>query len=141
MSAVDLEKKVVSIGGVANENIASKKLAAISQNSKSTPTIIARDLVIEGEISSSGLIEIEGRVKGIIRGNVIILREHGFVDGTIVAESLSIRGSFDGTIRANNVDVSGKAKLVGEIEYGSLIVEDGACIDAHFKKMILSQGA
>ena len=127
--------KVVSIEYVGNDNIVAKKLAAINPNFKSTPTIIARDLTIEGEIVSAGLIEIEGRIKGTIRGNSVILRENGFVEGNIIAESLSVRGTFDGQIRAKNIDISSKAKVTGEIIYGSLSVEDGACIDGSFKKI------
>ncbi len=133
MSAADLKSKVVPLqDNVVNDKAASKS----HSNLKSTPTIIARDLVIEGEISSSGLIEIEGRIKGTIRGNSIILRENGFVEGQIIADYLSIRGGFDGKICAKNIDISSKAKVMGEIEYNSLSVEDGCSIDGNFKKMV-----
>jgi len=126
-------KVVVSQTGSSNDNSISKRLEVMSANFKSTPTIIARDLKIEGEIISAGLIEIEGVVKGTIKGNSVILREEGYVEGTIIAESLSIRGKFDGTIRAQNISITSKAKVIGNIEYGSLSVEDGASIDGQFK--------
>lgn len=126
-------KVVVSQTGSSNDNSISKRLEVMSANFKSTPTIIARDLKIEGEIISAGLIEIEGVVKGTIKGNSVILREEGYVEGTIIAESLSIRGKFDGTIRAKNISITSKAKVIGNIEYGSLSVEDGASIDGQFK--------
>lgn len=126
-------KVVVSQTGSSNDNSISKRLEVMSANFKSTPTIIARDLKIEGEITSAGLIEIEGVIKGSIKGNSVILREEGYVEGTIIAESLSIRGKFDGTIRAQNISITSKAKVIGNIEYGSLSVEDGASIDGQFK--------
>ena len=126
-------KVVVSQTGSSNDNSISKRLEVMSANFKSTPTIIARDLKIEGEIISAGLIEIEGIIKGTIKGNSVILREEGYVEGTIIAESLSIRGKFDGTIRAQNISITSKAKVIGNIEYGSLSVEDGASIDGQFK--------
>jgi len=126
-------KVVVSQTGSSNDNSISKRLEVMSANFKSTPTIIARDLKIEGEIISAGLIEIEGVIKGTIKGNSVILREEGYVEGTIIAESLSIRGKFDGTIRAQNISITSKAKVIGNIEYGSLSVEDGASIDGQFK--------
>jgi cytoskeletal protein CcmA (bactofilin family) len=126
-------KVVVSQTGSSNDNSISKRLEVMSANFKSTPTIIARDLKIEGEIISAGLIEIEGVVKGTIKGNSVILREEGYVEGTIIAESLSIRGKFDGTIRAKNISITSKAKVIGNIEYDSLSVEDGASIDGQFK--------
>ncbi len=135
MSIVDFKKRISTAqSNLINENSVVKKLEVIS-NFKSTPTIIARDLRIEGELSSSGLVEIEGYIKGIIKGNSVVVREDGCVEGTIIAESLSIRGRFEGTIRAKSLNIASKAKIIGNIEYDLLSVEDGACIDGQFKRM------
>lgn len=133
----DFKAKAASIAqgkNSVNDNSISKRLEVISANFKNTPTIIARDLKIEGELVSTGLIEIEGHIKGTINGNSVILREDGFVEGLIIAESLSIRGKFEGTIKAQHLEIASAANIVGTIEYSSLSVEDGACIDGQFKK-------
>lgn len=104
-------------------------------NRNATPTIISSDVMIEGQIHSQGLIEIEGRIKGRIKGKSVILLEKGIVEGDVEAESLSIRGKFLGNIIAQNVNITNKANVVGTIEYGLLSVEDGAAIDAQFKKL------
>ena len=120
----------------SNDNLIGKKFEIISsKNFKSaTPTILARDLKIEGNLISSGLIEIEGNIKGNIKGNAVILREGGNFEGQIIAESLSIRGKFDGAIHGKSIDICSKAVVTGEIEYESLSVEDGACIDGQFRR-------
>lgn len=115
-----------------------KKLESISSNFKATPTIIARDLKIEGSILGTGFIEIEGNIKGTINGNSVVLREEGIVEGEVIAESLSLRGRFNGTIRAKNISITSKARVTGMIEYGSLSVEDGAFIDGQFKQLVKS---
>ena len=105
MSIVDLKSKVVSMtqaSSSSNNSVAKKK---------STPTIIASDLRIEGVLVSTGLVEIEGNIKGTINGNSIILREEGRIEGTIIAESVSLRGTFDGIIKAKNISISSKAKV------------------------------
>jgi cytoskeletal protein CcmA (bactofilin family) len=136
MSIADFKSKVVSVvQNSSNDNSITKKMEIISANFKSTPTIIARDLVVEGELTSSGLIEIEGSIKGTVNGNVVILREEGCVEGVIIAESVSLRGKFDGTIKAKTVAISSKARVLGNIEYEFLSVEDGASIDGQFKKL------
>lgn len=111
-----------------------KSLNQISTNFKSTPTIIAKDLKIEGNIFGSSVIEIEGTIIGTIKGNSVVLHEEGNIEGEVVAESLSIRGKFNGTIRAKNITIASKARITGLIEYGSLSVEDGAYIDGQFKQ-------
>ncbi len=137
MPIASLKSKVISItqNNSSNDNSIAKKLEVISSNFKSTPTIIARDLKIEGQINSTGLVEIEGIIRGTINGNSIIIREEGSVEGTIIAESLSLRGTFNGNIKAKNINIASKANVTGEIEYESLSVEDGACIDGQFKKI------
>lgn len=118
-----------------NNTSLSRKIESISVNFKTTPTIFSKDLKIEGDISSSGLIEIEGFVKGNIKGNSVIIREGGNMEGELVAESLSVKGKFSGTIRAKNINISSKARINGVVEYCSLSVEDGACIDGQFKQV------
>jgi len=137
MSIASLKSKVIAIAnsGSNGDSSIARKIEVISSNFKSTPTILARDLKIEGEIFSAGLIEIEGHVKGLLRVNSAILREEGSVEGTIIAESLSIRGKFDGIIKARNISINSKAKVTGTIEYETLSVEDGACIDGQFKRL------
>jgi cytoskeletal protein CcmA (bactofilin family) len=138
MPIASLKAKVISISqnGSDNDSSVTNKLGAISSRFKYMPTIIAQDLKIEGDISSLGLIEIEGSIKGNLKGNSVVLREEGFFEGTVIAQSLSIRGTFEGNIRAKNITITSKAKVSGNIEYESLCVEDGACIDGQFKNLI-----
>jgi cytoskeletal protein CcmA (bactofilin family) len=134
MSIANIKSKLKSsISG--DENTLVRKLENISSSFKSTPTIISKDSKIEGNIYCNGIIEIEGIVNGIIKGNSIIIREDGFIEGEIIAESLNIRGKFDGSIKARSISISSKAKVTGDINYGSLCVEDGASIDGQFKKI------
>jgi len=122
------------VGNSANSGeLLPKKLDNLT-NFKSTPTIISRDLKIQGEIFSAGVIEIEGNIVGTINGNSVILREEGSINGTVFAENFSIRGKFEGVIKSKNISIASKARVNGEIEYDILSVEDGACIDGHFKK-------
>ena len=106
-----------------------------SRSFNATPTIIAKDLKIEGQIISSGLIEIEGTVIGNIKGNSVILLQSGVIEGEVEAESFSVRGKFLGTIKAKSVNIGHKAQVSGTIEYSLLSVEDGASVDAKFKKI------
>ncbi len=138
MPIASLKAKVAAIANDLEEENSSRKnkIEVISKShSRSTPTILSQDLVVIGEIVSSGIVEIEGRIKGTIKGNTVIVRENGFIEGKIYAESLSLRGNFEGNIYAQNIDISSKANVSGDIEYQSLSVEDGACIDARFKKL------
>jgi len=99
----------------------------------SGPSIISKSLKISGELSSNGIIEIEGNIKGIIKSHSIVIREGGAVDGLIIADFLHIRGKFNGEIKAKNISIFEGGEVSGAVEYESISVEDGACLDAQFK--------
>ena len=132
-SKIDTLLKQVSYSDESGSIV--KKLETISSGFRTTPTIIARDLKIEGIINGSGIVEIEGNVNGKINGNSVIIREEGIIEGEIVAESLHIKGTFNGTIRAKNISLYSRSRVSGNIEYVVLSVEDGACVDGQFKKI------
>ena len=101
----------------------------------STPTIISADLSIEGEVKSSGLIEVEGTVSGNVNGHSVIIRENGTVSGTLTCNNLQLKGKFEGELNAKSINISNKAFLKGDISYETLSVEDGALIDGQFKRV------
>ncbi|MFT6332878.1 MAG: cytoskeletal protein CcmA (bactofilin family) [Lentimonas sp.] len=134
LSSVKLKSFTNSLRRSSNNKSFRKNIEQMTTSHKSMPSIIAKDVKIEGDIKSSGVIEIEGEIKGQIDSNSIIIRESGSVEGDIKADSINIRGQFSGNVKARNINIFNKAKVSGNIEYDSLSVEDGASIDGQFKR-------
>ncbi len=132
MSIVNLKPKAAPKEGEA-DNFISKKIKEIGANLKSSPTIISKDLKIEGDLFNNGIIEIEGLVKGSIFGGLVVIREDGAIEGQVEVDSIEIKGRFDGAIKAKAVAIFNGAQVVGSIEYEIISVEDGASIDGQFK--------
>ena len=107
----------------------------MNNKNKAMPSIISGNMDIEGTMSSSGVIEIEGITKGKIKGNIVTIRDTGCAEGEIEVDTINICGKFRGDIKAKNVNVSKDANITGVIEYDSLSVEDGASIEGQFKKI------
>ena len=103
--------------------------------SKGNTSIISKDLSIKGNLKSEGLLEIEGKIDGDIDGNVITLRETAVVNGNIIAKVVNVKGKFDGIIKSERINISGRADIRGTLEYVSLCVEDGASIDGELKRV------
>ncbi len=66
------------------------------------PSIISPDLEIVGNLKCDGEIQIDGRVKGDIKGHVLTVGEQGKIDGTTVAETVRIFGTVNGRVQAKN---------------------------------------
>jgi len=103
--------------------------------SKQAPTFLAGDILINGNIKSSGSVEIDGEFDGIIEAQKIIIRSNGKVKGSIKASFIVIKGNFSGNICASNLHLMRNCQISAEIAYDNLAVEDGAIIDGNFKKI------
>lgn len=103
-------------------------------------TIISNGVVIEGKLSSSGNIRIDGTVKGDTeaKGNVTV-GENGNITGQINADVITIGGKVEGSVNAKEkLILEGKATLKGDLITKILVVEAGA----HFEgKSNMSSGS
>lgn len=102
---------------------------------KGNTSVIAKGLFITGNLNCEGILEIEGKINGDINGNVITLRENSSVTGNITAKIINIRGEFNGIVKSERINISGKANIKGTLEYVSLCVEDGASIEGDLKRI------
>ena len=90
------------------------------------PSIISPDLEIVGDLKSDGEIQIDGTVKGDIKGHMLTVGEQGKVDGSTVAETVRIFGTVNGRVQAKTVRLDASAKVTADITHESLAIEAGA---------------
>ena len=100
-------------------------------SSDTMPSIVAKGLVVTGDLISDGEIQIDGIVKGNIRAEIITIGETSHVTGDVDAENITIRGKVDGNITGCNVAISETASVKGDVTNSSLQIEPGAKIDGH----------
>ncbi|HEU5047064.1 MAG TPA: polymer-forming cytoskeletal protein [Rickettsiales bacterium] len=106
-----------------------------SQSKRAIPSVISSGTHILGNIVSELTVDIDGTVEGNVRAEQATVRENGKITGDIVANSVHIYGEVRGLIRAHAVHLYSSAHVTGVIVHQSLTVEDGAFIDAKFKRM------
>ena len=99
-----------------------------------TPTVIAADLNVLGNIIGDGVLDIDGKIDGNVRCHTASIRPNGRVNGDIMAEIVHVYGTVEGVIKAKTVMLYGSAKVVGTIMHESLSIEDGAFVDGKFKR-------
>ncbi len=102
---------------------------------KAVPSIISSDLTIEGNLNSSGEIQVDGVVHGDIRCKALIVGVKGSVNGEVVAQTVRMHGAIKGMIRAKSVFLASTARMAGDVEHGSLAIEPGAYIEGHCKRI------
>ena len=98
-------------------------------------TVISKGVKIEGKLSCSGNIRLDGEVQGDISSQgVVIIGEFGKVNGQINADNITIGGKVTGTVKAKDkVVLEAKANLKGDITTKALMVESGAVFNGNTK--------
>ena len=96
-------------------------------------SIIARDLRVEGGLSSRGVIRIEGTVVGTVRAErQALVVKGGTVEGDINTPEAILDGEVRGSILAEGrVEVQESAVIHGDITTPRLGVAEGAVVCGH----------
>ena len=105
---------------------ASTSKRSSAMKSAGVPTIISADMVIRGNVNSSGEVQLDGELEGDIKAATLIVGEKASVKGEIICENVHVRGRVEGAIRAKQVALAATAHIDGDILHSSLSVESGA---------------
>ena len=108
--------------------------AAVSSRRGYNPSVIAEGMYMLGNIVSDGTLDIDGKIDGNVRGQTITVRPNGAIRGDVVADTVHIHGFVEGLIKAKNVMLYVDARVTGVIMHESIKIEDGAFVDAKFKR-------
>jgi cytoskeletal protein CcmA (bactofilin family) len=111
------------------ENLPSTTRAAPAGRS-----VLAADLRIVGDITAQGSIEILGEVDGTIASQALTIGAEGRMKGKISAETVDIKGTMNGKISCSALTLRATSVVKADINYTSLVIENGATIDGKFNK-------
>jgi cytoskeletal protein CcmA (bactofilin family) len=97
----------------------------------SAPSIISADLVVQGTLTSTGDIQIDGRVEGDVRSSGLVIGDKAFIQGEVYAEDVTVRGRVQGGIRARKVLLCATCHVEGNILHEAFAVEAGAFFEGN----------
>jgi len=89
-------------------------------------SLVAEGVRIQGDFATDGDLHLDGAVEGELRVSQLTIGETGVVTGTILADSIEIRGRVTGTICARQVRLWATAHVDGDISHTELAIEAGA---------------
>ena len=98
-------------------------------------SVIAEDILIEGNIVSQGILEFGGQIKGDITANAVVLTSTARVRGRVRARQLTMEGELQGAASALNVNIKTGAIVKANFAYGTLEVASGAQVVGEYKRI------
>lgn len=98
-------------------------------------TVIARDTVWKGEMTSDGSVHIHGRFDGAVKAeHEIFVAEGAEVDATLTAQTIIVAGVSRGTVRSRGkFEVLPSGKVAGDIFAPTLVVHEGATMSGQLR--------
>jgi cytoskeletal protein CcmA (bactofilin family) len=105
-------------------------------------TYIGETLQLEGDLRSSGAVDVAGLINGNVFVADMIVADTGSVRGSLEAATIEINGHIEGKITADTVIVGKTAVIKGDIFFkNTLKTEEGADIDGYIKRINNGKGS
>jgi cytoskeletal protein CcmA (bactofilin family) len=98
----------------------------------STFSVLGPDIAINGDLTATADLHLDGRVNGDIQCAALVQGEASEVTGMVVAESARVAGRIKGSISAGVLVIQKTARIEGDVTYGALTIEEGAQVDGKF---------
>ena len=115
-----------------------KKLRAIETKTlnHSGRSYVGETLQLEGDLRTSGNLDIAGLINGNVYVSEVTVTETGSVRGSIEASKIEINGHIQGKIIADAIVIGRNAVIKGDIYFkNTLKTEEGADIDGYIKRI------
>ena len=103
---------------------------------------VGETLQLEGDLRSSGSIDVAGLINGNVFVSEITITETGSIRGSLEASIVEINGHIEGKITADTIILGKSAVIKGDIFFkNTLRTEEGADIDGYIKRINNGKGS
>ena len=100
------------------------------------PTIISADMMVEGNLKTSGDVQVEGRIIGHIEAGRLVVAESGVVIGNITADNARICGTLNGCVQGGIITLTATAKVTGDVHHDVLAIEAGGLLEGLSRRRV-----
>jgi len=96
---------------------------------------IGSDMSIVGNIECNGPAQVFGRIEGEVRASDLQISEGAQVEGSVIAQSVTVCGRVKGTIRAVRVKLQSGGAVEGDIFHRSLSIDENSQFEGSSRRV------
>ena len=122
------------ISSVVTSEQVTKPESSARSSALTKPSIISEGFTFEGTITSDGVLNIAGTVRGKITAKSVLIDSSGRVDGELNSEQLVIKGQLNGDVNCDDLNVGPIAYVDGNISYKYIHIQRGGRVAGKFIK-------
>jgi cytoskeletal protein CcmA (bactofilin family) len=104
-----------------------------------TASCIGSDMSIVGNIECKGPAQVFGRIEGELRGSDLLIGDGAQVEGSVLAQDVTVCGRVKGTIRAVRVKLQNGGAVEGDIFHRSLSIDENSQFEGCSRRMSASR--
>ena len=95
--------------------------------------VFDKDTEIQGDLKFQGSFRIDGKFKGnILSDSILIIGDQGYVEAEVKVGHIIVNGEIRGTIQASErAEINARGRVFGTLVSPKLIVEEGAYLEAN----------
>ena len=106
----------------------------VSRPGIAKPSIISEGFTFEGTITSDGILNIAGTVRGKVTAKSVLIDASGQVEGELNSEQLVIKGQLKGEVNCDDLNIGPLARVDGAISYKYIHIQRGSKVSGKFIK-------
>ena len=92
-------------------------------------SVIGADMRVIGDLWCGSEVVVNGTVEGDVTAPSVIIGESAYIEGSVFADWVQIRGAIMGRVESCNVTIERTARVVGNVVHQTITVEPGAMIE------------
>ena len=96
---------------------------ATTPKAKPPASTLSSDLTVNGNLKTTGDVNVEGTVEGDIRAHLLTIGEGATVRGEVIADDVVINGRIIGRVRGLKVRLTSTARVEGDIIHKTIAIE------------------
>jgi cytoskeletal protein CcmA (bactofilin family) len=100
-----------------------------------TRSCIGSGMSIVGNIECNGPAQVFGRVKGELRASDLLIGDGAQIEGSIIAQDVTVCGRVKGTIRAVRVKLQDGGAVEGDIFHRSLSIDENSLFEGSSRRV------
>jgi cytoskeletal protein CcmA (bactofilin family) len=100
-----------------------------------TTSCIGSGMSIVGKIECNGPVQVFGRIEGELHASELVISDGAQIDGSVIAQDLTVRGRIKGTIRAHRVKLQDGGAVEGDIFHRSLSIDENSLFEGSSRRV------
>ena len=97
-------------------------------------SVIGPDMVVTGDVRATADLHIDGNIEGDVHCGNLVQGSESRIVGGVTAETARLAGAIEGSMRVRHLTVERSARIIGDVEYEDITIENGGHVDGRLKR-------